>query len=101
MTLAELVAFAKDKTRFRTIGDYSAFCEQYLSFIQDGLQAVIVSQNENHYRFFQYRQDGNFNVTILCIPPNRQSAPRLTHFLQGKAILRGRLTETCLNDISD
>ena len=63
MTLAELVAFAKDKTRFRTIDDYSAFCEQYLSFIQDGLQAVIVSQNENHYRFFQYRQDGNFNVT--------------------------------------
>lgn len=52
MTLAELVAFAKDKTRFRTIDDYSAFCEQYLSFIQDGLQAVIVSQNENHYRFF-------------------------------------------------
>lgn len=33
------------------------------SFIFDGLQAVIVSQNENHYRFFQYRSEGNYNVS--------------------------------------
>lgn len=63
MTLAELVSFARDKRRFQTIDDYAAFCEKYLSFIYDGLQAVIVSQNENHYRFFQYKQDGNFNIT--------------------------------------
>ncbi len=63
MTLSQLVEWAKNKNRFQTIDDYSAFCEEYLSFIFDGLQAVIVSQNENHYHFFQYRDDGNFNVS--------------------------------------
>ncbi len=63
MTLSQLVEWATNKNRFQTIDSYSAFCEEYLSFIFDGLQAVIVSQNENHYRFFQYREDGNFNVS--------------------------------------
>jgi hypothetical protein len=34
-----------------------------LEFIQDNLQAVIVSRNENIYRFFQYKKDGTYNVT--------------------------------------
>lgn len=63
MTLNQLVEWAKDKTRFQSMSDYSTFCEEYLTFIYNGLQAVIVSQNENHYRFFQYREDGNFNVS--------------------------------------
>lgn len=63
MTLNQLIEWAKDKSRFQSIQDYSAFCEEYLSFIIDGLQAVIVSQNENHYRFFQYQKDGNYNVS--------------------------------------
>lgn len=63
MRLTELTDWAKDKTRFQTISDYSAFCEEYLAFIVDGLQAAIVSRNENHYRFFQYKNEGNFNVT--------------------------------------
>ena len=52
MTLNSLVAWAEDKSRFATLADYANFCEAYLSFIYDSLQAVIVSQNENHYRFF-------------------------------------------------
>lgn len=63
MNLLQLVEWAKDKSRFQTIEDYSAFCEEYLSFIFSGLQAIIVSQNENHYRFFQYRAEGNYNVS--------------------------------------
>lgn len=63
MNLTQLVEWVKDKNRFRTIHDYSAFCEEYLTFIFDGLQAVIVSQNEHNYRFFQYRADGNYNVS--------------------------------------
>ncbi len=63
MTLLQLVEWVKNKNQFLNIDDYSSFCEEYLSFIFDGLQAVIVSQNENHYRFFQYREDGNFNVS--------------------------------------
>ena len=63
MKLSQLTEWAKDKARFRDIEDYAAFGGEYLSFIQDGLQAVIVSQNEPHYRFFQYKHDGNFNVS--------------------------------------
>lgn len=61
--------------------DYSAFCEAYLTFIFDGLQAVIVSQNENNYRFFQYRKDGNFNVSR---PVNSNLAIPLEDFSSAK-----------------
>lgn len=63
MKLLQLLEWAKDKNRFQTVGDYSAFCEEYLYFIHKGLQAVIVSQNENSYSFFQYAEDGNYNVS--------------------------------------
>ncbi|MDR1430261.1 MAG: hypothetical protein LBI85_08210 [Spirochaetaceae bacterium] len=63
MKLPRLVEWARDKSRFSSIDDYASFCEAYLFFIHDNLQAVIVSQNENQYRFFQYKEDGNFNVT--------------------------------------
>lgn len=63
MTLHQLITWAKDKTRFTRVEDYADFCEEYLEFIFNGLQAVIVSQNENHYRFFQYKDDGNFNIS--------------------------------------
>lgn len=63
MTLHQLMIWAKDKTRFTSVDQYAEFCEEYLEFISNGLQAVIVSQNENHYRFFQYKEDGNFNIS--------------------------------------
>ncbi|MDR0868339.1 MAG: hypothetical protein LBP75_07685 [Planctomycetota bacterium] len=63
MKLAKLLEWARNKERFATIDDYSAFGEEYLSFIFTNLQAVIVAQNETQYRFFQYKEDGNFNVT--------------------------------------
>jgi hypothetical protein len=62
MKLSQLLEYAGDKTNFTALEDYSVFCENYLSFIFSNLQAVIVSQNETHYRFFQYKKDGNFNV---------------------------------------
>lgn len=34
-----------------------------MEFAAEELQAVIVSQNENHYRFYQYKRDGHFNIT--------------------------------------
>lgn len=63
MTLADLVNHAVDKDRFHTVQDYISFGEHYLEFVRTGLQAQIVSQNETHYRFYQYKQDGNFNIT--------------------------------------
>lgn len=63
MSLADLVAHATDKERFHTLEQYIAFCSRYLGFVETGLQARIVSQNEVHYQFFQYRQDGSFNIS--------------------------------------
>lgn len=63
MNLADLISHATDKGRFHSLSDYIAFCGRYLEFVNTGLQARIVSQNESHYQFFQYRQDGNFNIT--------------------------------------
>jgi hypothetical protein len=39
------------------------FTARFLEFLTAGVQATIVSQNENHYRFYQYKRDGNFNIT--------------------------------------
>lgn len=63
MRLEQLLQIAENKTNFITIEDYTVYCRRYLEFIYDGLQAVIVSQNENKYRFFQYKEDGLFAVT--------------------------------------
>jgi hypothetical protein len=63
MTLDELVCRVADKRNFTVLPDYLDFCARFLAFLDGGVQAVIVSKNEPHYRFFQYRQDGHFNVT--------------------------------------
>ena len=64
MNLQRLIEFAKDKSNFSTIDDYANFCHKYLDFIfNNGLQAVIVSRNENNYRFFQYGEEGSYTIT--------------------------------------
>jgi hypothetical protein len=63
MNLQDLVNHAADKNNFQTIQDYIYFSRNYLQFIITGLQARIVSQNENHYHFYQYQNDGYYNIT--------------------------------------
>lgn len=63
MNLERLVSTACDKDYFRDIDRYCDFAKAYLAFIKDNLQAVIVSRNENNYRFFQYKEDGTYNIT--------------------------------------
>ena len=63
MTLKKLLSTATDKEKFTTIQNYIDFCSEYLEFIETNLQAVIVSQNENHYQFYQYKKEGNYNVS--------------------------------------
>lgn len=65
MSLSRLVSFASSKENFKTLNDYVTFARRYLDFVakKNNLQAVIVSQNEQHYRFFQYKKDGYFNIT--------------------------------------
>ena len=61
--LKQIVDKATDKSIFVDLKAFIKFCDEYLNYISDNLQAVIVSQNENHYRFFQYKKEGNFQVT--------------------------------------
>lgn len=63
MTLRDLVDHAVNKTRFQSVEDYIDFCTRFLDFTSTGVQAVILSQNEQHYKFLQYRDDGYRNVT--------------------------------------
>ena len=65
MSLQQLVEIASDKTNFTTLDNYISFARRFLdfAFTQGAVQAVIVSQNEPHYRFFQYKKDGHYNVT--------------------------------------
>jgi hypothetical protein len=63
MNLTQLVNKAKDKSNFVDLKAYILFCYEYLNYIGDNLQATIVSQNENHYRFYQYKEEGNFQIT--------------------------------------
>ncbi len=65
MTIKQLTKRAVDKSRFTDLQGFVDFCQAYLDFVaSDGsLQAVIVSQNENNYRFWQYSKQGNFQIT--------------------------------------
>ncbi len=63
MNLKKIVNTATNKDKFQSIANYTDFCLNYLEFIKTKLQAVIISRNENNYRFFQYKKDGTFNVT--------------------------------------
>jgi hypothetical protein len=63
MSLSDLVNHATDKERFHTVEHYIDFCARYLEYVDTKLQARIVSQNESHYQFFQYRKEGGFNIT--------------------------------------
>lgn len=63
MNLTKLVAKAKDKDNFADLKSYIAFCEEYLKYISNNLQATIISQNENHYCFYQYKKEGSFQIT--------------------------------------
>lgn len=63
MNLPQLVVAATTKDNFRSVSDYIKFSKEYLEFIATGLQAVIVSQNETQYRFYQYKEEGSFNIS--------------------------------------
>jgi hypothetical protein len=65
LKLPELVERAAKKESFQCLDDYVSFARRYLDFIDrtGSVQARIVSQNENHYQFLQYKQDGHYNIT--------------------------------------
>lgn len=62
-TLWEIMSWVSQKDRFEKIEQYTDFCRCFLEFIETELQAEIVPKNEENYRFFQYRRDGEYNIT--------------------------------------
>lgn len=64
MTLDKLVQIASEKENFKGLGDYIEFCTSFIHFvgIPSNIQAEIVSRNESHYRFLQFRND-TFSIT--------------------------------------
>ena len=54
---------ATNKDNFTDLKGYVDFCEIYLDYVSENLQAIIVSQNENYYNFFQYGKDGDYQIT--------------------------------------
>lgn len=63
MNISQITAIATDKPKFDTLSSFLDFVEMYLGYVSENLQAVIVSQNENHYQFYQYGSDGGYQIT--------------------------------------
>lgn len=63
MSFDALLTKATDKDNFQTIQGYIDFAGRFLDFIEDNLQARIVSRNEPHYQFLQYKEYASFQVT--------------------------------------
>ncbi|OFW23765.1 MAG: hypothetical protein A3H27_17020 [Acidobacteria bacterium RIFCSPLOWO2_02_FULL_59_13] len=64
MKLGELVKAASNKTLFTELQHYVDFCQEFLAFIArpGAIQAEIVSRNENHYRFLQFK-NAEFSIS--------------------------------------
>jgi hypothetical protein len=63
MKITQITKIATDKSQFNKLSDFIIFTEKYLGYAETNLQAVIVSQNENHYHFYQYGSDGHYQIT--------------------------------------
>lgn len=63
MTIKQLTNNATNKSQFKDLQSYIKFCIDYLNYVADNLQAKIISQNENHYCFYQYNKTANFQIS--------------------------------------
>jgi len=90
MSLSNLVEVVIKKNNFLTLQNYIDFCTQFLDFLSTGYQAIIVSQNEQNYCFYQFRKDGNFNIT-------RPINTNLFYSSENAIILHGEFLKTIRN----
>ncbi|GAQ00086.1 hypothetical protein NIES2104_66510 [Leptolyngbya sp. NIES-2104] len=67
-----------------------------MDFIDTGLQAKIVSQNETHYQFYQYQAEGHYNITrpinTRLMYDSETFEASAAQFLQTLEQLRNRVT---------
>ncbi|MGM2837769.1 hypothetical protein [Bacillus pseudomycoides] len=61
--LEEMLSKVSNKNNFTSIQEYIDFASYFLEYIQENKQAVIVSQNEHHYNFYQYGKEVDYRVT--------------------------------------
>jgi hypothetical protein len=87
MTLDALVRQASKKENFGELRDYVEFCNQFLEFIATpgAVQAEIVSRNEPHYRFIQFK-NAEFSISrplnSKLLYTNRLAKTNLLKFLK-------------------
>ena len=64
MKLDGLVKMASNKGNFTELKDYVGFCLEFLDFVgtPGAIQAEIVSRNEKHYRFIQFK-NAEFSIS--------------------------------------
>lgn len=99
-TLWEIMSWVSRKERFEKIEDYIEFSKYYLEFIASELQAEIVAQNEHNYRFFQYKRDGEYNVTrpvngdlFLKLPDYEKFADKFENILENIRDIKNKESE--------
>lgn len=63
MNINALIEHTIDKSNFLSVQAFLEYTIRFLEYIDSNLQARIISQNENHYEFLQYREDGSFNIS--------------------------------------
>ena len=96
MRFDSLLEKATDKSTFFDLGGYVDFAAKFLDFIQDSLQARIVSRNEPHYQFFQYGEYAGYQVTrpintrLMIAPDEFQAQHRI--FVEALDGLRSGVT---------
>ena len=61
--LKNLLEKSINKINFENLDNFFNFANEYLGFIETGLQAKIIAQNEINYIFFQYKKDGQYNIS--------------------------------------
>lgn len=61
--LTDMLEKVTNKENFRSLENYIDFSSYFLEYIEKNKQAVIVSQNENAYKFFQYGEDVDYRIT--------------------------------------
>src|SRR6266700_68602 len=100
MTLDDLVGTASKKEAFTELQHYVDFCKAFLAFIATpgAIQAEIVSQNENHYKFIQFKNAGycvSRPLNSKLLYTTKEAQERLTQFL--KTISNIKAMDTPLN----
>lgn len=96
LNLKSLLKKSTDKSNFKSLDDFFNFANEYLEFIETGLQAQIIAQNETNYTFFQYKKDGQYNISrpinsdlFLAINEYQKAISKIKTLLKSKDKIKG------------